>query len=160
MNKNIISIIIIVLCLYLLYIFLRIESFKSDNEKKKNRKYKKKNRKYKKKNPCNKQADCIIDDPCSKINCNYHLHPIYNKCVPKHIHHYSHEIKCTDSLHKNCKKLDTVTNGITIKSNTVTNGITIKSDTDYNINDNGHLICKLKHNNHWYLPECSYENST
>ena len=100
-------------------------------------------------NKCINDSDCIIDDPCTKINCNYHLSPNSTKCIQRHPHHKGY-LKCKDNY--TTPILDT------------TKPIRIGIKTDPKLKDNKtiHLsnkVCKIMHNTSTYSPICVHSSS-
>ena len=100
-------------------------------------------------NKCIHDSDCIIDDPCTKINCHYHLSPNSTKCIRRHPHHKGY---------LNCKAnyttpiLDT-TKPIRIGVKTDPK---LKNDKTVNLSSK---VCKIIHNTHSYIPICAYSSS-
>ena len=96
-------------------------------------------------NKCINDNDCIIEDPCTKANCHYHLIPNSLKCKQRHIHHIGYNDYCKNNF-------------ITpVLDPTKPINVGVKTDPK-KINDkhiqSSNKVCKIVHNSNYYIPTC------
>ena len=122
---GIVGAITLVIMILVIYHYMKsLETFKSDTVEK-----------VSSPQLCTDVTDCDIRDPCTKINCHYHLDPSIDKCRPKHMHQSGYEEDCPDNILPTCKQAKALRN---IDN---TNKVKVVTKTSHNVTSGTNKKC-------------------